>query len=306
MPDQPSAPQQKRLYVICHGALAMLQTDQNLVLMIPDLGSKHSYRVGTWLAETTIDKGSLMVLQNVIGGSGNVPNLLTNMPVPSTAAKAPYATFVLPRPVQVFPLFQAIISKDALMPGPGATPLTADLIVPYLPVLEYGYVNAPSLGNVWPVVPDDLKGLPADPLTLHIYAEDEIEIDDAHAVDAFNLSCQLLGLNISLPQPTGSAVHIVTPGPLTPIPPGLENRCVEFQPLDLRRRSLLTITQAKQSMTSVTDPWGSLNCVDLQGLANTFFWPSDATIDGIRQDHNNASCLPVMVGVGADDSTDVD
>jgi hypothetical protein len=237
-----------------------------------------------------------MVLENVTGGTGLVPNLLSSKPVASTTAKAPYATFILPRPIQVFPLFQAVVSKDALT---SSSEISSDLIAPYVPVLEYSYIDSPQLGNVWPVDANDLQGLPTDPLTLHIYAEDEIELDDAHAVDAFNLSCQLLGLNISLLPPAAGDTPLVKQGEVGMIPPGLENRCCEFQPLDMRRTALLAITQAKQNNTALTDPWGSLNCQDMQSVANAFFWPPLASppINGITQAHNNASCLPVMVGV---------
>jgi len=301
MPDQQDTPQQKTLYVICHGALAILQTEQNLILMIPDMGSKHTYRVGTWLAETTIEKGSSFVLENVIGGSGSVPNLLDRHPGQSTATQRPYATFTFPRPRQVHSLFQCTIPKDTLISAPGSAALTADVIVPYLPILEYGYSITPQLGNVWPVSLDELTGLPDNPLTLHIYAEDEVALDDSHAVDAFNMTCQLLGLDVSLPLPTDENQSPVRPATQVDLPPrGLENRRCEFQPLEQRRKAMLALSKAKQSLGAIVDPWASLQSRDLNALGREFFWPDKNggdRPDRLSETWNGRACLPVQVGV---------
>jgi hypothetical protein len=80
--------------------------------MIPDMGSTHSYRAGTWLAETTIEKDSMSTLENVTGGHADVPNLLSTPPRPATAAHPPFATFILPPPAAVYPLFQVSISSS--------------------------------------------------------------------------------------------------------------------------------------------------------------------------------------------------
>jgi hypothetical protein len=291
MSTQPPAtpPQPKTLYVICHGALALLQTDYNLIIMIPDLGSIHTYRAGTWLAETTIEKGSLNILESVTGGAADVPNLLDTTPRPATAARPPFATFILPRPLKVHPLFQVKIPKDTFTLASGPNPLSDDLVIPFVPVLEYSYTDTPKLGDIWPVVSDDLTGIPDNPLTLHIFAEDERPLNDGHPTDAFNRTCELLGLNLILTPEAdqGLRLHAASQEPL---PPGLENRCFEFQPLVERRAALLAIAKAKESGTNVPDPWASLPCGNLTLLGRLFF-----DIDSI-QDNNNASCLSVPVG----------
>jgi hypothetical protein len=295
MSTQPVAPpQEKTLYVICHGALAILQTDSNIIIMIPDMERNHTYRAGTWLAETSIEKGSLNVLENVIGGNGTVPNLLDSTPRPATASRPPFATFILPRPINVYPLFQVTIAKEALNSTSGAQAPTKDLVVPYVPVLEYRYTTAPRLGNIWPVATDDLAGLSDNPMTLHIFAEDEIPVDDEHSADAFNRTCELLGVNVAFASQPTTKVISKTAGPAVAIPPGLERRCFEFQPLDERRSSLLAITKAKQNGSNLIDPLVFLPCNDLSALAKQFFG-----IGGFQPRDTFGSCLSLLVGVGS-------
>ena len=288
-PPPAAPPQPKTLYVICHGAIALLQTDYNLVMMIPDLGSTHTYRAGSWLAETSIEKGSLNILENVTGGTADVPNLLDMTPHPATTARPPFATFILPRPIKVHPLFQVKIPKETFVSSSGSIPLTDDLVIPFVPVLEYSYTSTPQLGRIWPVISDDLTGLPDNPLTLHIFAEDEVELNDGHPTEAFNRTCQLLGLDLAL-SPAADKTLRLSAGPQVPIPPGLENRCCEFQPLDERRAALLGIAKAKESGANITDPWASLPCGNLTVLGRLFF-----DIDP-EQDNSNASCLSVPIG----------
>lgn len=299
MSTQPTpASQDKTLYVICHGAIATLQTDNNLIVMLPDIGSTHTYKAGNWLVETTIEKGSLNTLENVTGGMAKVPNVLNAPLRPATAARPPFATFILPRPANIYPLFQVNISKDALVPTNGGAAPSADLVVPYVPVFEYTYKTTPRLGNIWPLPSDNLASLPDNYTTLHIFAEDEIPLDDAHAVNAFNLTCQLLGLNIQLAAQIGP--NMIKPVPSIGLPPGLEKRCFEFQPLDHRRSSLLAIAGAKENGHPIADPWGALPYNDLSALEKLYFGePADASVpgSGFSSHLENPACVNVLVGV---------
>jgi hypothetical protein len=297
MSTQPT-PTPKRLYVICHGALATRQDAQSITIMIPNLGATHSYRAGTWLAETTIQEGSLTTLEDVTGGMATLPYLGAVDTRIDPTVRPPFATFVLPRPINVYPLFQVIVSKDAFVTTNGAVLPTADLVVPYIPVFEYNYTETPTFGDLWPVATDQLTGLPDDPLTLHIYAEDEIPTDDGHSVEAFNLSCRLLGLNFLLASDLQQ--DPAKGGPLPAVPPGMENRLFEFQPLDHRREALLTVSEAIQSGAHIPNPWSSLP-TDLGDLAVLFFGNGPTqppqTGPGDIVQWNKASCLSLLVGV---------
>jgi hypothetical protein len=176
---------------------------------------------------------------------------------------------------------------------------TADLVVPLAPVFEYRYTMSPRLGNIWPVATDNKQGLPDNPLTLHIFAEDEIPIDDGHNGETFNLTCQLLGLNIKL-SAQGAKLPL-TPGDLPPVPKGMEKRLFEFQPLNRRRASLLSIASAKESGAAIPDPWGSLPS-DLGDLGDLYFGQEPPTLPGgapnprWHQDWHNPACAHLILG----------
>jgi hypothetical protein len=290
MSTQPiPAPPEKTLYVICHGALALLQTSTNLIIMIPDLGSTHTYRAGTWLAETSIEKGSMYMLENVTGGQGSLVNANISAAPPAPPALPPFATFLLPLPQAVYSPFKITIPNSLFTATPINSSPDGSLTVEYVTVLEYTYTVLPSLGGIWPVAGDNSTILTDNPLTLHIYAEDEIELDDAHSVSAFNLTAQMLGLKYRLPDPLplrGFQAKAVKP--LGPVPPGLENRCFEFQPLDSRRDSLLQIATAKQTGNSIPDPWSSMTINSLERLAIAFF---GGAFSPLSLDNSNGSCL---------------
>src|SRR5262245_7931039 len=56
------------LNVILHGIFAFDQEDE-IIAHIPNMGTKHQYMAGTWLAETTLAEHAELKLEGVIPGT---------------------------------------------------------------------------------------------------------------------------------------------------------------------------------------------------------------------------------------------
>jgi hypothetical protein len=255
--------QDPTLYVIFHGSFAFFQTDQNITVLIPDLGTAHSYRAGGWLVETPIEKGSQHVLTNVTGGTDGLKNFLISGAKPPTASNNLFATLVFPRPKRFHALFQVVV------PLRGIPLVSTDVIIPYIHVFEYTYATGPLLGTQWAPSSAELASWP-QPLTLHIVSEEESRQSEEHPVDAFGITCSLLGMKLDF---RVDEIHIKLASIQDPVPPGMEERCFEFAPLYIRRDNLLKIAQGKEETGQLIDPWSNLLCGpdNIKELAGEWF-----------------------------------
>jgi hypothetical protein len=96
------------LYVILHGLTVVSERGPDLQIVLPDVPG-HEQKAGAWLAETPIQKGSVMRLSGVNPGTKSVSQTDFSLNLTGTAvtSQARAATLVLPRPKEILGLLLA-------------------------------------------------------------------------------------------------------------------------------------------------------------------------------------------------------
>lgn len=228
----------EKLNVIFHGAYVFDQTIQpnRILALIPDIGH-HTYRAGSWLAETELrgragSKAVVYHLEGVRPGSAKFSseqkqNLMVQPRVTGQPQEFPYATLVFPLPQKITSLAVADIPRASFT---HPNELVVDGDTQHLATLQvFTYEikdqNAVMLkaddgdGHYWePVLTDGH-------INLHIFSAEDHFHKPSNAEEDFNKCVDLLGgLNLRLQTRSLRASGILD-GP--PLPEGVNDRETE-------------------------------------------------------------------------------
>jgi hypothetical protein len=245
-----------KLNVILHGLFAFDQ-EEEIIAYIPDMGSEHQYKAGTWLTETNLEEHAELTLEGVIAGPPRGNKLLRDdniilgdVPISANAQECHciQTTLRLPYPTSPIRALRRLRipagalggdDKPRILDGRDAVESAtvhvmtydfesdADLRLgdhPWEPVLEDGFVN------------------------LHVFSEPERNVTDDHVRHAFQASVGLFaGVNLTLKgraQPSYSD---------DAIPPGVHE--LELQDLFQRQRWLAVLGRAIKEGRDVNALW---------------------------------------------------
>jgi hypothetical protein len=198
------------LNVILHGLFALVDQGQDYILALaPDVEGQHSFRAGSWLGETVVRRGFYR-LEGVLTGKGEFEpskNLvLRGKLLSATAALEAHATFLFPRPRQIYSLRPVKVSPNDFV---GTDAVSVGENHPSTTVLVY---DVPTLGAVrlaghfFTPPKDDRPSY-----NLHIYSEEDTGLGDAaHPIDAFAKVVSLF-LNVDLRLKTPGMKSVMGP-----------------------------------------------------------------------------------------------
>jgi hypothetical protein len=228
----------EKLNVILHGAYVFDQTTQpdRILALIPEIGH-HSYRAGSWLAETELrgragSKAVVYKLEGVNPGKskfspGEKQNLMVQPRVTGQAQGFPFATLVFPLPQKITSLAVADIPRTSFT---HPNELVADGDTQHLATLQV-FTYEIKDQNALMLKADDGDGHYWEPVlsdghvNLHIFSAEEHFYKPSNAEEDFNKSADLLGgLNLRLQTRSLRASGILD-GP--PLPDGVDDRETE-------------------------------------------------------------------------------
>jgi hypothetical protein len=184
-----------KLYVFLHGLICLVESQDKFLGLVVDMGSAHSYKLGDWLTEVPLPRGSVVTLKNVTAGKAGfdgskVSILQTSLfPLPHL-----YATLQLPKPAAIHSLRRTTVPTNVIT-GSGlgnlSQPKAGFFTLAALQILEYDF---PEIGTV--TIDPPLWGPPtvfrnSRSSTLHFFAEPEIVKSPTHPIDEFRISSGL-------------------------------------------------------------------------------------------------------------------
>lgn len=185
------------LYVFLHGLICLIESRDRFLGVVVDMGDEHSYRVGDWLLETPITRGSTMQLTGVTPANAALdPQRITivRRPLAAGIASQTYATVSLPKPKALHSLRRTNFPAG-LVSGKAAADLNqtspGTLTIAALHILEYDFAELADValdGSPWGP-PTTFRASRA--ATLHLFAEPEVVKSGSHQVKEFGKAAQL-------------------------------------------------------------------------------------------------------------------
>jgi hypothetical protein len=240
-----------KLNVILHGLFAFDQ-EEKISAYIPEMGSEHQYKAGSWLAETNLEEHAELALGGVIEGPPRENKLLPDhnmilgdVPVSPMAHECHciHATLRLPYPTSPIRSLRRLRIPAGALGGDDKRRIVGgrDAVESAtVQVLTYGFRSDAdlSLGNhPWePVLAWDEENK-ENYVNLHVFSEPERNVTDDHVRHAFQASTGLfVGVDLTL---NGRAQP---PYPDDETPPGVHE--FELQDLVQRQRWLTVLGRA--------------------------------------------------------------
>jgi hypothetical protein len=196
------------LNVFLHGLIGVLNNENGIELLIPDVGPEHAYRFGEFLGEVTLPPSTAPYDITGIEGGDPAPfppdaHLCTSHRKPVCAEAPLYARIKLPHPVSVHSYLKVDLTDVIEDPYPhmyrdenGKTWGTLT------PVLEYSFCDPRdvSIGadpvNVAPILSDKHQRWY---MNLHIFAEEDLERPESHTSNGFDAIAKLVRFRIGSP-----------------------------------------------------------------------------------------------------------
>jgi hypothetical protein len=196
--NKPVTPVPGTLNVFLHGLFTILDRDNGLEILIPDMGPSHAYRKGEFLGEVDFPPTADPIsLENVTGGAAHFDSLVNLVAhgVPPLPAGKVYARLQFPLPLQIFSKRSVDLTDSLVDPGRVFSSKTVSLVQ----VLTYGYADNTQIklggefltSTVAPLLGPDNKQY----VNLHIFAEEDAPRDPSHTIDGFNAIVSLLDLS---------------------------------------------------------------------------------------------------------------
>ena len=255
-----------RLNVILHGLFTWRdEGDQDIVAYLPNMGSEHAYKAGTWLAETDLDQHADLSLTGVTGGSahfngGNNFVLKKDVRLCDCGCEdqTVYAILRFPRPKDIQSRQVLKIPPGALVGDTGRVNTQPDGSIhnATVQVLTYDLNDGELRLGDSRATDDPLRSHPWQPvldgqyINLHIFSEPERSPDGDHVRHAFQASMSLfVGLNLALKQPP----EPVDGTNATSDIPGVH--ALELEDLIHRRRRLALLGRAIKQSRDLNSIW---------------------------------------------------
>lgn len=240
----PAAPPTLYLNVIFHGLCVFVERKTDIAVFLPNMGDEHVYRAGTWLAETSLKRGSEFVLDGVKSGRALfdrqkylfIPNL-------RRSRKQPFVRMTFPRPLEIFQL-RPVTLQDKLSGATASKLPSREWATQTVFRYEVGDLGALRLGE-HPWVP----AFVGDTANLHIYAEPEVGQDLGHSRREFEKGVELFK-DVSL---TLNTVPLVPPVEKENLPKGVS--AVELDDLIPRSRRLALMGRFQKTARSLDLVW---------------------------------------------------
>jgi hypothetical protein len=246
------------LNVILHGLFAFDQ-EKEIIAYIPDMGSEHLYKAGSWLAETNLGEHADLKLEGVRKGPPRknriLPDhniILGNVPASTTAHECHCirATLHLPYPTSPVRSLRRLKVPAGALGGDDKGRIVAKRDVlesATVQVLTYELLNSEDdlkLGNhPWEPV------LQGKFVNLHVFSEPERNVTDDHVRHAFQAGIGVFaGVDLTLTgrvQPSDEDEEL---------PPGVNE--LELQDLVQRQRWLAVLGRAIKEGRDVNYIWG--------------------------------------------------
>jgi hypothetical protein len=227
------------LYVFLHGLIGVRcqGPGQGIELLIPDVGTEHSYRIGEFIGETTLQPSPAPYhLRNVDAGPVESfdpgAHLVTNELHDLCDGAKLYARILLPGAAAIHSVLKVDLSGVIEDP---AGRLCQTKIATMIPVLEYSFRDPRKVAlsgdrlNVAPIKDKDGHWY----MNLHIFAEEDLERTDDHTLGGFDAVAALF--DFDCPPRLASVANIPVPY-WGPRPKGTTK--IEFASLALRTREL--------------------------------------------------------------------
>jgi hypothetical protein len=164
------------LNVLLHGLFVIVDREDYLLALAPDLDGQHVYRAGNFLGCTELHRGMYRLAGVDPGGKANFnPDLnfiLQDKVLKPDASHLAHATILFRRPQQIFSLRPVVFRPEDFT---GADKKFAGGLAATTQVLVYSCPSLPSVrlvGHPWlpPQTPGD------GPFNLHIYSEEDTRI----------------------------------------------------------------------------------------------------------------------------------
>jgi hypothetical protein len=201
-------PKDDRLYVLFHGLVSLVQgpKDEFRAFALA-IGPDHQYRLGSWLHEDRMPKGTRGVLRGVSAAPKTKSNVLNPKLNPTIALKAwpdandpdVWASFSLPRPRKIhyqgLGKAEVVNSKLLIHPSPKACGLTVFEYKVSGPFEDLQLASTTSDEIFWKATAftEFPEGGPKI-ATLHVFnSPSSMPNDPNHSVDEFALSAKFLG-----------------------------------------------------------------------------------------------------------------
>jgi hypothetical protein len=215
----PSAPVGGTFYVVLHGLMGIIRRPNGLEILIPDMGTKHVYRAGACLGETTIHPSPAPYhLTHITGGSADFDpsKTLTINSIPPCGQPQLYARITLPLPAWVYHVGQIDLSTVITDPGnhlPSKIATSVHVLKYY--ALDFRLVRFGCDAVDIPFVTgqDGVRYV-----LMHIYAEEDKASAALHTPDGFAKLCSVFDFpcpptfNAKVDLPSSTSVGDVPPG----------------------------------------------------------------------------------------------
>jgi len=190
------------LFVFLHGMICLVETPDQYLGLVVDMGQDHSYRMGDWLTELPFARGSVFSLQGVEAAAASLDaTKISVIDRPLFPSPRVFATMRFPKPRAIHSLRRTPVAI-ANLTGAGVAqvsqPQLNTIVIAGLQVLEYDFADL-KLVNLPPS--DWAPTLVNGKATLHFYAEPESPKPPQHQVDEFQRTAGLfLDLDLSTTQ----------------------------------------------------------------------------------------------------------
>ncbi|HUA62764.1 MAG TPA: hypothetical protein VML19_28665 [Verrucomicrobiae bacterium] len=210
------------LYVFLHGLIGVrchsqppTGVDPTIELLIPNVGARHSYRIGEFLGETTLQPSTVpYVLRNVEPGPATTfdrtRHLVTRDLRNVCDGADIYARIILPGAATIHSLLQVDL-KDVIE-DPCDHFRNCKGIATMVPVLEYSFKDPRKValgGERLNVAPIKVRGRWY--MNLHIFAEEDVERVDDHTLGGFDAVTALFDFDCA--PKLASVANIAPPNP---------------------------------------------------------------------------------------------
>ncbi len=232
----PFGPHEGVLYIFLHGLIGVVDQPQGIELLIPNVGTHHSYRFGEFLGEVTLQPSSASYrITGIDGGSYRFDpavHLVTSKFVPVCGQPNLYASIKLPLPDKIHSVLQVDLTDVIEDPCQHLAGTSRQRnIATMIPVLEYHFKDSRKLlfgGDPLNVAP--IRFGHNSYVNLHIFAEEDIERVSDHTLAGFDAVAGLFEFDCA---PRLISLGNIPPAtPVGPLPAGTTS--LELMSLGLR------------------------------------------------------------------------